>query len=390
MTFFELTDPVRSGDIIRAEGRKHYAYSFGPCRWVRTTVMMSYMNPDSPLYGKYREVSEAEARDLVLRKSAKLAKLLPKAEELARKYHAGQYDRAGAPYFEHPKAVAAQLEDLEQKITAWLHDLCEDTEVTPELLLEEGFTPRIVQAVQVLTRPEGMDYYDYIRTIRPNAIARAVKIADLTHNMDLSRLGQVTQADEARVEKYRKALAYLNMEGELPAAAPVQETAPFTGSMQVFQAVSRGALQGQKRPHGVSNPVLRSEGGTVYLAFFVYFYDKKNLDSMQMPRPSLWLLADVRTGAILERYTCTQRDFSHRSDRRCYSVCYPDKPQVSEGFWTGVYAKLDRVRQDYLESGTLNRAAYEAYLEEMLTMVPPEYRVFYRELSTLQGDGPVK
>lgn len=390
MTFYELTDPVRSGDIIRAEGRKHYAYSFGPCRWVRTTVMMAYMNPDSPLYGKYREVSEGEARDLVLQKSARLAKLLPKAEELARKYHARQYDKAGAPYIEHPRAVAAQLEDLEQKITAWLHDLCEDTEVTPELLLQEGFTPRIVQAVQVLTRPKGMDYYDYIRTIRPNAIARAVKIADLTHNMDLSRLDQVTQADEARVEKYRRALAYLNMEEDLPASAPDREDAPFVGSMQIFQRVSREALGGQKRPHGISNPVLRSEAGKVYLAFFVYFYGKKDLDDQQMPRPSLWMLADVRTGEILARYTCAERDFSSQSSAVRYSVRYPDKPQVSDGFWTGVYGRLDRVRQSYLGSGILDCNAYGRYLEEMLTMVPPEYRVFYRELSTLQGYDPVK
>ena len=384
MKFYELTDAVRSGDIIRAEGRKHYAYSFGPCRWVRTTVMMAYMNPDSPLYGKYKEVSEERARELVLEKSAKLARLLPRAEELARKYHAGQRDKAGEPYFEHPRAVAGQLDDLEQKIAAWLHDLCEDTPVTPEQLLEEGFTPRIVQAVRVLTRPKGMDYWDYIRRIRANPIARAVKIADLTHNMDLSRLPRVTDQDRARAEKYRTALAYLNMEGDLPERAPgLEGEAPFTESMRVFQNVSAQALQGQKRPHGVSNPVLREENGRIYLAFFLYFYDKKDLDAMQMPRPSLWFLADIRTGEIVERRSCARQDFSSQpAGLRC-DVRYPDRPQRPNGYFQSVYAKLDRIRREYLESGALDRSAYGEYLEEMLTLVPPEYRVFYRELSTL-------
>ena len=93
MTFYLLTDSIRGGDIIRAEGRKHYAYSFGVCRWVRTTVMLSYMNPESPLYGQYREVPEQEAQERVIQKSVLLAGLLRKAEELATRFHAGQTDK---------------------------------------------------------------------------------------------------------------------------------------------------------------------------------------------------------------------------------------------------------------------------------------------------------
>lgn len=386
MIFYKLTDSVRNGDIIRAEGRKHYSYSFGPCQWVRTTVMMAYMNPDSPFYGKYEAVSEKEAQDLVVKKGLQLARLLPKAEALARKYHAGQYDKAGKPYYEHPQAVAAMLDDLEQKITAWLHDLCEDTPVTPELLLREGFTPRIVQAVQVLTKPEGMDYYDYIRRVRTNSIARAVKMADLTHNMDLSRLPQVTGKDQARVEKYRVSYAFLNMEGDLPAAeSDAPREAVFTSTMAIFRNVSKNALQGQKRAHGISNPVIRVVDGKAYLAFFVYFYNKENLDFLKMPRPSLWILADIATGDILHRYSCAETDFSAQPNHAAYDISYPDKPNVQPGYYEEVYAKLDTVRKQYEESGSVDQSAYTAYLNAMLTMVPPEYRVFYTELSALQS-----
>lgn len=381
MIFYKLTDRIRNGDVIRAEGRKHYTYSFGPCQWVRTTVMMAYMNPDSALYGKYEEVTEEEARQLVLAKGSLLARLLPRAEALAEQYHAGQTDKAGKPYIEHPRAVAAQLDDLEQKITGWLHDLCEDTPVTPRQLLDEGFTPRIVQAVRVLTKPGDMDYYDYIRRVRMDPIARAVKLADLNHNMDLSRLPVVTDKDRARAAKYEKCSAFLNMEGELPDKEPAQ--AVFVPAMEVFRAVSRDALEGKKLPHGVSHPVLRREDGTLYLAFFVYLYQKKHLDANEMPRPALWLLADLTTGQIVRRHTCVRRDFSQQPRDLVCSMDYPERPADSAGRCAALYERLDGLRMACARGGEPDRDAYGVYLDGILELTPPAYRVFYRELSAL-------
>lgn len=384
MIFYKLTDPIRSGDIIRAEGRKHYSYSFGVCRWVRTTVMMAYMNPDSPLYGMYEQVSEQEAQELVIRKSAVLARLLPKAEALARQYHEGQTDKAGAPYVEHLRSVASMLDDLEQKITAWLHDLCEDTGATFELLLREGFTPRIVQAVRILTKPTEMDYYDYIRRVRTDPIARAVKLADLSHNMDLSRLPNPTDRDRERLEKYRKAYAYLNLEGELPErASPQVEEPRLVPSLRVFEKVSAQALQGKKLPHGVSNPVLRREDGTLYLAFFVYLYQKRHLDERRLPRPSGWLLADLASGEIVKRFSCAERDFSSQPQDALYSVDYPDKPAYTREQFAELYGKLDRARAACAGADGAGAQEYAAYFEAMLELVPPAYRVFYQDLSRL-------
>lgn len=386
MMFYLLTDPIRNGDIIRAEGRKHYAYSFGVCRWVRTTVMLSYMNPNSPLYGQYCEVSEKEAQERVIKKSSLLVKLLSKAEALAYQYHAGQVDKGGNPYIDHVKAVAEQLDDLEQKITAWLHDLCEDTEVTPEFLQKEGFTPRIVQAVQVLTKSPGMEYFAYIRQVRKNAIARAVKIADLENNMDLRRIPHPGEKDKQRIQKYQIALSYLKMEGELPDTAHQEggQEEQYLPTMKVFQNVRKQALGGRKIPHGVSNPVLRrTEDGKVYLAFFVYLYNKSNLDVKKMPRPSSWILADISCGKIFSHISCAQKDFSSQSKDILYSVNYPQKPIVDANWYTELFQKLDQVRIEYCNNGRINEEVYKSYMDLMLTVVPPDYRIFYNDLSAL-------
>ena len=91
---------------------------------------------------------------------------------------------------------------------ALLHDTLEDTDVAPTLL-ERFFSPAVVAAVRLLTRPEDEDYFDYVRRVGENPLARAVKLADLSHNSDMSRLKTVTEWDLRRLEKYKKARAIL-------------------------------------------------------------------------------------------------------------------------------------------------------------------------------------
>lgn len=132
-----------------------------------------------------------------------------KALAFAEKAHAGQADKAGRPYILHPVAVAEMLPGDIQKTVALLHDVVEDTPVTLEALVAAGFPAEVVAAVALLTRRPGQDYTAYIEGIRANPLATAVKIADLRHNMDLSRLPRPTPEDLARREKYRRALALL-------------------------------------------------------------------------------------------------------------------------------------------------------------------------------------
>ena len=135
------------------------------------------------------------------------------AIDLAKKYHEGQVDKAGKPYFLHPQTVATLVDDVDAKIVAYMHDLIEDTPVTKEFLLECGFDEHIVDAVDMLThKDENDDYFDYVRGVAKNSLSKKVKIADLTTNSDLSRLDNPTEKDFERAEKYKKALQILKEE----------------------------------------------------------------------------------------------------------------------------------------------------------------------------------
>lgn len=134
------------------------------------------------------------------------------ADEYAARKHEGQVDKAGVPYINHPRAVAAKLDSDVEKAVALLHDTVEDTDATVEEI-KEVFGEEIADAVEVLTHPKDEPYMDYIRRIWTNRLARDVKLADLEHNMDLSRLnGNVTEKDLERVEKYKKAREILMAE----------------------------------------------------------------------------------------------------------------------------------------------------------------------------------
>ena len=124
--------------------------------------------------------------------------------------HGDQTDKAGKPYVQHLYAVARQFSDPTLQTIALLHDSIEDTDATAEMLEAMGFSTRVVSAVIALTKKEGEAYEDYLRRVKNNSDARQIKIADLRHNMDISRLPQITEKDLLRQEKYEQALRYLS------------------------------------------------------------------------------------------------------------------------------------------------------------------------------------
>ena len=123
--------------------------------------------------------------------------------------HKDQQDKSGMPYVFHPFHLAEQMQTEETTIVALLHDVVEDTEYTLEDLTAMGFGPAVIEALKLLTHSEEVPYMDYVRAIRDNPIAKAVKLADLRHNSDLSRLDTVDEKALERREKYLKALALL-------------------------------------------------------------------------------------------------------------------------------------------------------------------------------------
>ena len=135
---------------------------------------------------------------------------LERAIAIATEAHAGQVDKAGTAYITHPLRVMRAQNNDEARIVAVLHDVVEDCEAwTFERLEAEGFSPTIIEALRLVTKIQGEPYEDFVRRAASNSISRAVKLADLADNMDVSRLPALTEKDRERLEKYRKAMAVL-------------------------------------------------------------------------------------------------------------------------------------------------------------------------------------
>ena len=129
---------------------------------------------------------------------------------LAYRAHDGQSDKSGVPYLYHPIHLAEQMADEATVTAALLHDVLEDTAMTAEDLREVGISEDVIEAVELLTHPDGMPYLDYVRRIRGNPIARAVKCADLRHNCDETRIPDPPARWKEKRELYLKALEILS------------------------------------------------------------------------------------------------------------------------------------------------------------------------------------
>ncbi len=138
-----------------------------------------------------------------------LESLLAVAIAIAYQAHDGQIDKAGKPYISHPLTVMAQMDTIESKIVAVLHDAIEDSDLTIADLVNQGFPEFIIEAIAAITKLDGELYENYISRVKSNAIALKVKIADITHNMDISRIVNPTDKDFQRLEKYEKVLTQL-------------------------------------------------------------------------------------------------------------------------------------------------------------------------------------
>ena len=132
-----------------------------------------------------------------------------KALKLCFEAHKEQVDKSGLPYVFHPFHLAEQMETEETVICALLHDVVEDTDMTFQDLEQMGFPARVIEALKLLTHDDAVPYLDYVAQIKNDPIARAVKLADLKHNSDLSRLDHVDEKALKRVEKYKKAMEIL-------------------------------------------------------------------------------------------------------------------------------------------------------------------------------------
>jgi len=135
-----------------------------------------------------------------------------KAVEIAAVAHRGQTDKSGSPYILHPIELVLKMETEAEMKAAALHDVVEDSDWTLEKLRKEEFSEEVVEAVKHLTKAKHLrdreletydeDYDEFIDRAKENDIARKVKVADLEHNMDMTRLDELTESDLSRLERY--------------------------------------------------------------------------------------------------------------------------------------------------------------------------------------------
>ena len=163
-------------------------------------ILFPYVCPDCEEYEQIKEITKEEY-------------MLELAKFVSENSHKNQIDKAGIDYFAgHIQAVVNGVTTNKEKIVAYLHDTVEDTPLTIERI-KELFGEEIGEAVFAITKSKdgSLPYDDYIERVKANPLARAVKISDLKHNMDLSRLEKVgiTEKDIKRAKKYQKALKKL-------------------------------------------------------------------------------------------------------------------------------------------------------------------------------------
>ena len=135
--------------------------------------------------------------------------LTKRALKLSFEAHKNQVDKTGVPYVFHPFHLAEQMTDEISTVCALLHDVIEDTEYTFEDIQKMGFPQEVIDVLKLLTHEKSVPYMEYVEKIKENSIAKQVKLADLKHNSDLTRMDVIDENALQRTKKYRQAIELL-------------------------------------------------------------------------------------------------------------------------------------------------------------------------------------
>lgn len=174
-----------------------------------------------------------------------------------------------------------------------------------------------------------------------------------------------------------KDITFYCMRGEVPTNEQVS-------TKEAMNVIRQNALNGQKTPHSTSQLVLRMYDGKLCFAAFVCFYNKEQLQSTMVNRPTMWVIGDLKTGEIVQRYLCSDNEFSDSDHQKLYNISTKDVLPVSKYYWDSVYALMDLIRHEYVNYGSLNKKLYKEYFERISCTIPEEYRIFYKDLNNIE------
>jgi|GEM_PF-1262965 len=150
---------------------------------------------------------------------------------------------------------------------------------------------------------------------------------------------------------------------------------------EINAEIMKKVLNGIKTPHSTSQPVIYYENGKYYLAVFVFFYTREDIEAGAVERPTVWAIADIETGEIIEERQTKDMDFSDASYDIKYNVRSDAQYDTSKKYYDEAYAILDSVREKIISTGKLYKLEYKYYLDKILANIPKDYQRFYTDLS---------
>lgn len=150
---------------------------------------------------------------------------------------------------------------------------------------------------------------------------------------------------------------------------------------EIIAMIQKSVFDRSKIPHSFSDPVIYKENGKYYLAFFIFFFTREDIEAGAVDRPEMWLLADIGTGEIVERRNSRDNDFSDAPYNVKYNVRTEILSDTSAAYYDRAYSMLDRVREELADRGEPELSLYHLYLDKILANVPSAYRRFYTDLS---------
>lgn len=152
-------------------------------------------------------------------------------------------------------------------------------------------------------------------------------------------------------------------------------------SCYINSKIQSNILNGSKIPHSTSYPVLYKENGKYYLAVFIFFFSREDIEAGAVERPTIWALADIETGEIIEEIHTKDKDFSDASYDMKYNVRADAQYDISKKYYDETFAILDSCRSKIISTGKLYPSEYKFYLDKIVANIPKEYQRFYRDLS---------
>ena len=149
----------------------------------------------------------------------------------------------------------------------------------------------------------------------------------------------------------------------------------------IVDKIANTILNGVKIPLSMSQPVIYQEDEKYYLAVFVFFFTKDDIEKGTVDRPTMWAIANIETGETIKKYETKEKDFSDAPYDVKYNVRSEAKYDTSKSYYDKAFAILDSVREQIIRTGELPKEEYQAYLDMIVANIPKDYQRFYKDLS---------